>query len=1192
MADIEESITADTSEFVEAIDAAAAAAEELENRVKAAREAIAEMEAAGEGAEAAAEALSQAAEAAEALTRATDEARDAAAEMSAADAELSAASEAVTGAMAEEGAAATALAGEMAAASAASEELTARQATLAETNAIMAKRMAADKAIAAMGQDAGKAAGQIEELDQSLGTVAGRDLLQGNLAAGQAMSAYEDSIRATKDAIAEAEPYINAMEGQLDGAAQAADQVAPALERIGAEVSAIQDFSDAAASAAGNMEALEGPAARMESSVGRAGEAFRIAGDGFDAAEIAAEDAADGIRDAEDALDDVELGAQDAESAFSTLTGTIGDLVTGVGGLGDAFQATAGQIPLMGLGIGALVVTAAALAPGIVAVGAGFGAFAALALPALDKVKNGLSAVSQAQQAYKLAQGVEARDPTTSNLAAQQKALATLQATWGGLPRPVAEAVRAIQGFEHAWSRAAKSSGIEGDALHDITSALRDAKDLIPGVEGLAKGAAPVISRMFGDIGRNLKSADFKKFMSSIESDIKPAAHAFHNLAGAAGGFFSDLQEKGSKSGDQFVNSMARMFKAITPASVSALVNGAKSMSVIMNDFSNAAKSPITRGLGDILGVMNSMGGIGDPAARINDSIAFGNIVLPHDHAKSSALAAALRQYAAQAAARLGKGGIKVKAPVHLDPTAAKPDASDSAKLAKQVTDGLTGAQKQIGGAVSKAVTGDISRSMASAQGTVAQTIGRTIQAGLRSAATQAGTGWSAVETAFRTGTAAVMTIVTPLDGKIVAAFAGLPGRLREVGQAAADGLAAGIRSGTPEAAAAAHSMAAAVEQAARVHLQTQSPSKVFRKIGADTVAGFVLGLQGGEKQVRQAEKDILGHPVNDEVIAHWVQKMREEVAAAFHSGVISSSQDSEFTAYLRADNKRLQDLASQRKHVEQEIRAADALARNVRNAAEQAGSVVSAFGMTFGGQAGPSPQYKTIRGAMRAQLEQTRQFRKDIEKLEREGLDKASIRQLLRAGVTGGLPIAEQLLAGGKGGIRETSHLEAEIRKAAKRLGIVGANAGYESGKHMGQGLAAGLKSELRAITREMKRIAEELVKAIKKALRISSPSQVMADIGAEVPRGLALGMDGHRSAVSSAAERMAMSAIAHPAMALAGGHGGYGRGGVTNLPDLHAHLTVKIDGKQVGRTVQKVQLQHARRNTRTGNQLHGRGT
>jgi hypothetical protein len=506
------------------------------------------------------------------------------------------------------------------------------------------------------------------------------------------------------------------------------------------------------------------------------------------------------------------------------------------------------------------------------------------------------------------------------------------------------------------------------------------------------------------------------------------------------------------------------------------------------------------------------------------------------------------------------------------------PVKADTSKLAGQINDAAK--QVQVHGLTVSLANAKLS-GMAALSGTMAtagRAAGRALDTGLA----------SAIQSGAASDTSAARGIAASIRG----ALSGLPGQMHSVGVAAADGLAAGIRAGTGSAVSAAQQMASAVEQAARTHLQTQSPSKVFRKIGAETVAGFIQGLEGGKKQVRAAMADILGHPVNDLHISEVIAKMRREVEAAFGAGTISAAQDSAFTAYLRQDNQKLQDLARQRTRIEEEIKAADALAKTVRDAAEQAGSVVSAFGETYNGQAPVAPHYKTIQGAMRAQLEQTRQFRKDIEKLKKEGLDKASIRQLLREGVTGGLPIAEQLLAGGKGGIKETSRLEEEIRKAAKRLGIVGANAGYESGKHMGQGLAAGLKGELGTIVKEMRKIAEELVKAIKRALKISSPSQVMIDIGRELPAGLVLGMDGHLSAVTAAAERQAMAALAHPAMSRAGGSSGYGGGGYTSLPAVEAHITLHVDGMQLGRTVQKVQLQHARRNTRTGNQLRGRGT
>ena len=166
--------------------------------------------------------------------------------------------------------------------------------------------------------------------------------------------------------------------------------------------------------------------------------------------------AAGAAQDVEGLGNDLEGAASDAESAGKGLL----DMGANADGLGSALSGLGGALPnisTMGGLIGGLVVAAAAVVPVVATLGTGFLAFGAMALPALDKVKNGLSAVTTAQQAYAQAQKVYRNDPTAANLTAEQNALATLKATWQSMPAPVSAAVSAVRQFESAWSRPGRS---------------------------------------------------------------------------------------------------------------------------------------------------------------------------------------------------------------------------------------------------------------------------------------------------------------------------------------------------------------------------------------------------------------------------------------------------------------------------------------------------------------------------------------------------------------------------------------------------------------------------------------------------------------------------------------------------------------------------------------------------------------
>lgn len=79
---------------------------------------------------------------------------------------------------------------------------------------------------------------------------------------------------------------------------------------------------------------------------------------------------------------------------------------------------------------------------------------------------------------------------------------------------------------------------------------------------------------------------------------------------------------------------------------------------------------------------------------------------------------------------------------------------------------------------------------------------------------------------------------------------------------------------------------------------------------------------------------------------------------------------------------------------------------------------------------------------------------------------------------------------------------------------------AGVPLGEALGQGLASGLASQTDEIARVAQAIANAITTILRLAFLISSPSRVMADIGADVTRGLAVGIASVDDAERAAAE------------------------------------------------------------------------
>jgi hypothetical protein len=428
---------------------------------------------------------------------------------------------------------------------------------------------------------------------------------------------------------------------------------------------------------------------------------------------------------------------------------------------------------------------------------------------------------------------------------------------------------------------------------------------------------------------------------------------------------------------------------------------------------------------------------------------------------------------------------------------------------------------------------------------------------------------------------------------EIKSALSQLGGDGSAAGDALGQGLASGIAASTGAAVAAARTMANEVTAAVKAAHATASPSKVFKGIGTDDVKGLILGLEGGKSELATAAKDMAAGvtaPFKDTEITDTIRKLETDLKDSLKAGTISPTEDTGVSAWLAYDNKRLMNLASQRKNIEAAITAADSLYKSVDQATVQGANVATfASNAASGGSAttdnlpgapdalaqwqATGGQGTSIQDQLKQYLAQTRAFTGDVKKLKAEGLDQTSMTQLLQAGVSGGgLSGAKMLLSGGPQGVKEVASLQNQIAAAAKQLGVTGANAAYESGSQIGGGLASGLKAELGSVTDAIKSLATSIVDEMQKGLSSGALENIGKDWASQIAKGMAGGGSGGGGGGG---------AHATPILAAAGGGGG---------GTLHIHLNV--GGTEIAQAVQTYTLQHARRNTGSGLQLKGRGT
>jgi TP901 family phage tail tape measure protein len=382
--------------------------------------------------------------------------------------------------------------------------------------------------------------------------------------------------------------------------------------------------------------------------------------------------------------------------------------------------------------------------------------------------------------------------------------------------------------------------------------------------------------------------------------------------------------------------------------------------------------------------------------------------------------------------------------------------------------------------------------------------------------------------------------------------FTAAKGPARADGVGVSAGFAQGIEAGKSAAVAAAASVAAAATAAMKTSLDSHSPSKVTEKIGKDTVAGLVLGLEGGQGSVSAAAADLAKAattPWTNGTTTATYKALAADVASAFKAGDITKSQDSAAVAFLKSDTAKMQGLEHQRATIEANIKAADAYASNVQSSAISNASIVNVAGNiqsadTSTSAPAPAAQYQAsdLISGEQAQLQQIKAFNSAIGQDKKMGLNTTELGQIIQSGASTGLPIAQAIASGGKGAVAQLNALQSQMNAAAKQLGVTSANSMYESGSQIGAGLAAGMKGELSSVVGAIDHMATEMVDELKKDLKISSPSQVFADLAEMVPAGAAMGVN--------RGTPMAAAAVGRMGSAMAGGYhapsfGAYGHGG-----------------------------------------------
>ncbi len=341
--------------------------------------------------------------------------------------------------------------------------------------------------------------------------------------------------------------------------------------------------------------------------------------------------------------------------------------------------------------------------------------------------------------------------------------------------------------------------------------------------------------------------------------------------------------------------------------------------------------------------------------------------------------------------------------------------------------------------------------------------------------------------------TAKHLPLLKALNSGGLAAGGMAGGDMSGAGMDAGKGLAAGLTGSTSAVLAAAKAMASAVEMGVRQELQIASPSRVTRALAQDIGKGFISGLTASREKIKSVSADLA-----------------KDIKTAF-----SGKKESGLLKMVARETNELLGLAAKRDAVAKRINDAKKFATDTASQARATGSLSSIVQ-----DDAYSPKY--VENQMKASLAQIKSFTANVNALQKKGVNKDLLRQILEMGPEQGGAFAKSLAGADAATIKRYNSLNTQISAASTKLGRSGADMLYDSGKNAGKGFLTGLQAQQKDIEKLMLNIAKGMQAAIKKALGIKSPSRVMDAVGRMTVRGLHDGILRSAPTVQTAMQRV----------------------------------------------------------------------
>jgi tape measure domain-containing protein len=328
-------------------------------------------------------------------------------------------------------------------------------------------------------------------------------------------------------------------------------------------------------------------------------------------------------------------------------------------------------------------------------------------------------------------------------------------------------------------------------------------------------------------------------------------------------------------------------------------------------------------------------------------------------------------------------------------------------------------------------------------------------------------------------------------------------------------GMAKGIMAGLGEIKNAAVSVAKSALDGAKNFLGIHSPSKEFEKVGNYVNDGFRKGLDGNKKQVYDAFDDL----------KKMLKDLSKSSKASSAERKKAASAYTELTKKLNDEKSAIGKLADKYDGLTEKIKTADEAYKNAIKTRDDYRKQITDQYSDMASPTGDISVDDYIKN-LKKQVEDTKVFSNDLQRLRKMGLNDETYKDLLSQGVSA-LPFVEDLLKNGKGDIDEINKLGKELDQAGSALGKTASTNLYQAAVNSAKGFLDGLKAQQKAIEAVMDAIAAKMVKAIKAKLKIKSPSRVFMEIGDYTGKGLAKGLEGTSKIVAKSAESVGTEAV-----------------------------------------------------------------